>query len=165
MWDRVDAPVAMGFHGEHDPVVQQIRATGAVREPYPRSASAPIAMDDIAAVAATVLLEDSHSGQAYTLTGPETLTRVELARQLGDAIGRFRGGAPPGTRTPNPLVKSGIGGVPGYATGCRSMTFLPVSVIINPALRAERCRPMPVLFRTAEHTRSTHLRAVCDHRW
>jgi len=35
-----------------------------------------------------VLLEDSHSGQAYTLTGPETLTRVELARQLGDAIGR-----------------------------------------------------------------------------
>ncbi|MGH3612000.1 MAG: NAD(P)H-binding protein [Pseudonocardia sp.] len=66
----------------------QIRATGAVREPYPKSASAPIAMDDIAAVAATVLLEDTHASHAYTLTGPETLTRVELVRQLGDALGR-----------------------------------------------------------------------------
>jgi uncharacterized protein YbjT (DUF2867 family) len=65
----------------------QIRTTGTVREPYPDSATAPIAMDDIAAVAATALLEDSHAGRAYTLTGPETLTRVEMVRRLGDALG------------------------------------------------------------------------------
>lgn len=66
----------------------QIRATGAVREPHPQSASAPVAMDDIAAVAATALLDDAHVGHAYTLTGPETLTRAAMVRQIGAALGR-----------------------------------------------------------------------------
>ncbi|GAB2691367.1 NAD(P)H-binding protein [Nocardia thraciensis] len=66
----------------------QVRATGAVREPYPESANAPIAMDDIARVAATVLTQDGHDGVTYTLTGPETLTRAERVRQLGAALGR-----------------------------------------------------------------------------
>lgn len=66
----------------------QIRATGAVREPWPEAASAPIAMDDIAAVAAAALLEESHQGRAWTLTGPETLTRTRLLGHLGDALGR-----------------------------------------------------------------------------
>lgn len=65
----------------------QIRATGAVREPYPAAASSPIAMDDIAAVAATTLLTGSHEGVAHTLTGPELLTRTQLARHLADALG------------------------------------------------------------------------------
>lgn len=65
----------------------QIRATGAVREPYPDAASSPIAMDDIAAVAATALLTDRHENVAHTLTGPELLTRTELARHLADALG------------------------------------------------------------------------------
>lgn len=68
---------------------QQIRDTGAVREPYPDIASAPIAMDDIAAVAAVALLEpDAHIGKAHWLAGPEILTRRELVRQLGIALGR-----------------------------------------------------------------------------
>jgi uncharacterized protein YbjT (DUF2867 family) len=67
---------------------RQIRETGAVREPYPNSASAPIAMDDIAAVAATALLGHGHAGKSYALAGPETLTRTELVRQLGHALGR-----------------------------------------------------------------------------
>lgn len=67
---------------------EQIRATGQVREPYPDSADAPIAMDDIARVAATILLGDGHLGATYRLTGPETFTRAERLRFLAEAIGR-----------------------------------------------------------------------------
>jgi uncharacterized protein YbjT (DUF2867 family) len=67
---------------------EQIRNTGMVRDAYPTAAGAPIALDDIAAVAATVLLEDGHAGKAYELTGPETLTRAELVRTIGQALGR-----------------------------------------------------------------------------
>lgn len=67
---------------------RQIRETGTVREPHPEGASAPIAMDDIAAVAATALLSDTHRGHALSLAGPQILTRVDLVRQLADALGR-----------------------------------------------------------------------------
>ncbi|WP_063059964.1 NAD(P)H-binding protein [Nocardia sienata] len=67
---------------------QQIRATGAVREPDPEAGSTPIAMDDIAAVAAVALTEDGHRGRAYALTGPEKLTRAELVREIAAALGR-----------------------------------------------------------------------------
>ncbi|RZQ63056.1 NAD(P)H-binding protein [Amycolatopsis suaedae] len=66
----------------------QIRRTGGVREPYPAAASAPIAMDDIAAVAATALLGDGHAGKSYSLAGPQILTRAELLEQIGNALGR-----------------------------------------------------------------------------
>lgn len=67
---------------------QQIRDTGAVREPKPESVSAPIAMTDIAAVAATALLSDDHVGRAHTLGGPEVLSRAELVAHLATALGR-----------------------------------------------------------------------------
>ncbi|WP_280382326.1 NAD(P)H-binding protein [Nocardia wallacei] len=67
---------------------EQIRTTGEVREPFPDSADAPIAMDDIARVAATVLLGDGHLGTTYTLTGPETFTRAERLGFLAEALGR-----------------------------------------------------------------------------
>lgn len=66
----------------------QIRATGTVREPRPDAVSAPIAMDDIAAVAATALLDDTHFGRSYSLAGPEILTRTELVRALATVLGR-----------------------------------------------------------------------------
>jgi uncharacterized protein YbjT (DUF2867 family) len=66
----------------------QIRATGTVREPWPHAASASIGMDDIAAVAAVALLDDGHRGRAHSLTGPETLIRVDLADRVGAALGR-----------------------------------------------------------------------------
>ncbi|MGY2009970.1 SDR family oxidoreductase [Nocardia gipuzkoensis] len=66
----------------------QIRESGAVRDPRPEAASAPIAMDDIAAVAATALLSDNHLGRAFPLAGPEILTRTDLVRHLTDALGR-----------------------------------------------------------------------------
>ncbi|MHA6782987.1 NAD(P)H-binding protein [Pseudonocardia saturnea] len=105
----------------------QIAASRTVREPHPDGRSAPIAMDDIARVAASVLLSGGlpaggllsgglpagglpaggltaggltagglpagglpaggHAGRALSLTGPEVLTRVELASRIGDAIG------------------------------------------------------------------------------
>jgi uncharacterized protein YbjT (DUF2867 family) len=42
---------------------------------------------DIAAVAALVLTEEGHEGQAYTLTGDEPLTVAEQVRIIADAIG------------------------------------------------------------------------------
>jgi uncharacterized protein YbjT (DUF2867 family) len=66
----------------------QIIATDAVREPYPEGRSTPIAMDDIARVAAAVLATAGHEGQALSLTGPEILTRLDLADRIGAARGR-----------------------------------------------------------------------------
>ncbi|MHA4852431.1 NmrA family NAD(P)-binding protein [Rhodococcus sp. MSC1_016] len=66
----------------------QIKDAGVVREPFPTAGNAPIAMDDIAEVAAVTLLEDGHIGKSYELTGPETLLRAELVRRLGAALGR-----------------------------------------------------------------------------
>lgn len=66
----------------------QIIATDTVREPYPEGRSAPIAMDDIARVAAAVLTSDDHEGRALPLTGPEILTPVDLVDRIGAARGR-----------------------------------------------------------------------------
>ncbi|MFE3545750.1 SDR family oxidoreductase [Nocardia sp. NPDC059177] len=66
----------------------QIRATGVVHEPFPDAATAPIAMDDIAAVATTALLSDSTGNRAYPLSGPEVLTRTDLLDRIATALGR-----------------------------------------------------------------------------
>jgi uncharacterized protein YbjT (DUF2867 family) len=68
---------------------QQIKETRTVREPYPSVVEAPISMDDIARVAAKLLVkpDESHFGQMYPITGPEALTRVEIAQQIGVGIG------------------------------------------------------------------------------
>ncbi len=65
----------------------QVVAARRVREPWPQGRSAPIAMDDIARVAASLLVSGGHAGRALSLTGPEVLTRVELADRIGEAIG------------------------------------------------------------------------------
>lgn len=67
----------------------QIKATRTVREPYPGAVEAPIAMDDIAKVAATLLAkrDESHHGRMYPITGPQALTRAEIAAQIGVGIG------------------------------------------------------------------------------
>jgi uncharacterized protein YbjT (DUF2867 family) len=69
-------------------LAQQIRTTGEVRDGYPDAANAPIDLGDIAAVAARTLLEHGHAGKEYLLTGPETLTRAEMVRHIGAALGR-----------------------------------------------------------------------------
>ena len=68
---------------------QQIKATRTVREPYPSVVEAPISMDDIARVAAALLVKPdrSHYGRMYPITGPQSLTRAEIAEQIGVGIG------------------------------------------------------------------------------
>ncbi|WP_433665214.1 NAD(P)H-binding protein [Nocardia sp. CA-128927] len=67
---------------------EQIRASDEIRDPYPEVRSTPITMDDIARVAAKVLLSEGHSGQTYQITGPEALTRADRIHQIGTALGR-----------------------------------------------------------------------------
>jgi uncharacterized protein YbjT (DUF2867 family) len=67
---------------------EQIRSTGVVRAGYGNVANTLIDLDDIAAVAARVLLEDGHIGKKYLLSGPEAIKRVDIVRQIGQAIGR-----------------------------------------------------------------------------
>ena len=66
----------------------QIKATQTVREPYPTAVEAPISMDDIARVAAALLVkpDESHFGRMYPITGPEALTRAQIAEQIGLGI-------------------------------------------------------------------------------
>lgn len=67
---------------------EQIRTTGEVRGTYPTAANAPIALEDIAAVAAQALLGESHSGRTYELTGPQSLTHPQMVHDIGSALGR-----------------------------------------------------------------------------
>jgi uncharacterized protein YbjT (DUF2867 family) len=67
----------------------QIKGTRTVRGPYPTAVEAPISMDDIARVAATLLAkpDEAHFGRLYPITGPEALTRARIAEQIGVGIG------------------------------------------------------------------------------
>ena len=66
----------------------QIRAGDVVRDTCGDAANAPIAQEDIAAVAARVIVEDGHAGRSYELTGPESLSRREKVERIGRALGR-----------------------------------------------------------------------------
>jgi uncharacterized protein YbjT (DUF2867 family) len=66
----------------------QIRATGVVRGAYGDAASSPIHNRDVAAVSAVALMNASHAGHTYVLTGPQSLTQRERVRLIGEAIGK-----------------------------------------------------------------------------
>ncbi|SDG68827.1 Uncharacterized conserved protein YbjT, contains NAD(P)-binding and DUF2867 domains [Lentzea fradiae] len=65
-----------------------IREDGTIVHPDPDAWSQPIHEADIAEIAVKALLEDGHAGRAYTLSGPPPLTRRDMAREIGAAIGR-----------------------------------------------------------------------------
>jgi len=65
-----------------------IRHRSRIFVPAGRGRTAFIEVRDIAAVAAKVLTEPGHEGQAYELTGSEALTYVEVADIIGAALGR-----------------------------------------------------------------------------
>ncbi|GAA2391469.1 NmrA family NAD(P)-binding protein [Nonomuraea africana] len=65
-----------------------VRAEGVVREPFGDATTAMVHEADIAAVAATALVEDGHHGRTYGLTGPERLTTRDKVRIIGEALGR-----------------------------------------------------------------------------
>lgn len=57
--------------------------------PAGRADVAFVDVRDVAEVAAAALTDpDAHRGRAHTLTGPETVTFAEVARTLGEALGR-----------------------------------------------------------------------------
>lgn len=66
----------------------QLRRGDVVRDAYPAAANAAVCMDDIAAIAAKALLDEGHIGQSYLLTGPETLSRADRVRIIGQVLGR-----------------------------------------------------------------------------
>ncbi|GAA2734659.1 NAD(P)H-binding protein [Streptomyces nogalater] len=64
-----------------------IRAERVVRDPAPDAAWFPVHEQDIADVAVLALTEEGHAGQAYTLNGPELLTRRRQVELIAEAIG------------------------------------------------------------------------------
>ena len=66
----------------------QIAAGDIVRGPYAAASSAPIVESDIAEVAARALLTDDLVGQKIPLTGPQSLTNVEMVDIIGAVLGR-----------------------------------------------------------------------------
>jgi uncharacterized protein YbjT (DUF2867 family) len=62
--------------------------SGTLAEPAADKKVAFIDTRDIAAVAAEVLTGPGHDGKTYTLTGPELLSRAEVAEAVGREIGR-----------------------------------------------------------------------------
>jgi len=66
----------------------QLRAGDVVRAPFGGVRIAVIDPADIAAVAATALLEDGHDGRVHTLSGPEALLPADRVRVLGEVLGR-----------------------------------------------------------------------------
>jgi NAD(P)H dehydrogenase (quinone) len=67
-----------------------VGADGVIRGPAADGRVAAVARDDIADVAAAVLLADGHrhDGRSYDLTGPEALTMTEVAQRLSELAGR-----------------------------------------------------------------------------
>ncbi|MFE3447498.1 NAD(P)H-binding protein [Nonomuraea sp. NPDC059194] len=65
-----------------------VRTEGVIREPFGDATTALVHEADIAAVAATALVEDGHGGKVYGLTGPERLTIRDKVRLIGEAIGK-----------------------------------------------------------------------------
>jgi NAD(P)H dehydrogenase (quinone) len=63
---------------------------GVIRGPAGNGRVAAVTRDDIADVAAAVLLDGGagHDGRAYDMTGPEALTLDEIAKELSQATGR-----------------------------------------------------------------------------
>jgi uncharacterized protein YbjT (DUF2867 family) len=65
-----------------------IRHAGSVYAPFADGRTAVIDPGDISACAVSCLLEPGHAGQAYELTGPESLSIGEQVKIIGKVIGR-----------------------------------------------------------------------------
>jgi uncharacterized protein YbjT (DUF2867 family) len=68
--------------------VEPLRAGDVVRVPFASVANAVIDPFDIARVAAAALSSNGHHGQAYRLSGPQSLLPAEQLRVLGEVLGR-----------------------------------------------------------------------------
>ena len=66
--------------------VPQIRQSSVVRGVYGDGATSVIHERDVAEVSARVLLDATHAGRSYVLTGPQSLTQRARVRLIGEAI-------------------------------------------------------------------------------
>ena len=69
-------------------LVQMVGADGVIRGPAGEGAVAAVSHEDVAAVAAQVLLDPGWDGQTLDVTGPAAVTLAEVARVLTRASGR-----------------------------------------------------------------------------
>ncbi|HUS26272.1 MAG TPA: SDR family oxidoreductase [Nevskiaceae bacterium] len=65
-----------------------IKSEGVVRDPIGPGKISLVDPADIAAVAATALTHEGHTGKIYNLTGPQSLTTKEQVAILADVLGR-----------------------------------------------------------------------------
>jgi uncharacterized protein YbjT (DUF2867 family) len=68
--------------------VPQLREGDLIRAPFANVRIATIDPDDVGAVAAKALTSDGHEGQAYRLSGPESVLPADRARVLARVLGR-----------------------------------------------------------------------------
>lgn len=66
---------------------ESVRSSREVAAPFGDVALPVVDPDDIAAVAAAVLLDSSHAGASYVLTGPVPITPRDQAAAIGEALG------------------------------------------------------------------------------
>jgi len=68
---------------------ESIRQRGTLALPFGTGRTSPVAVDDVARVAAAVLLDPGpHLGHVYELTGPRTLDMHGVAAEFSQALGR-----------------------------------------------------------------------------
>ena len=77
-----------GFHSNALRWLPQLRQGDAVRAPWPGVPIASIDPADIAAVAATVLVDGGYEGAALQLSGPEALTPSDMVGTLAEVLRR-----------------------------------------------------------------------------
>ncbi|HWT00154.1 MAG TPA: SDR family oxidoreductase [Pyrinomonadaceae bacterium] len=65
-----------------------IKSQGAFYAPYGDAEVSYVDARDVASVAFHALTEDGHEGKAYEITGPQSLSYHDLARELSAALGR-----------------------------------------------------------------------------
>src|SRR5581483_3846628 len=66
-----------------------IRDENVIRVPFADGKTSPIAAADVGVAAATVLANpEPHIGKIYDMTGPQSLTMVEIAHEFSRALGR-----------------------------------------------------------------------------
>jgi uncharacterized protein YbjT (DUF2867 family) len=71
-----------------NPIFVQGVRDGVIAVPAGDGRVAPVSVADIAAVAAVALCDEGHQGQAYSVTGPESLSFADLTRTVSEAAGR-----------------------------------------------------------------------------
>ena len=69
-------------------LIREVKDPGKLKLPGATGKVAYIAVDEIAEILATLLLEDGHAGKIYELNGPEAISRSDIASLVSEATKR-----------------------------------------------------------------------------